>query len=135
MEEMNVVGRDGTSVGQSFQVQDLLPIGLAVDQDGNLFRKLFGLSQSEDFKQFVQGSESAGKNDERLREISEPELTHEEVVELKIQFRRDIGIGDLLERQADIQTDGFPAGFTRPEIGGLHDPRAAAGCDDEAPAL
>ena len=42
--------------------------------------------QREDFEQLVHGAEAAGEDHQRLRQIREPELAHEEVVELEVQF-------------------------------------------------
>ena len=93
--------------------------------------ELAGLRQSQDLEQFVEGAEAAGKHDQRARQVREPELAHEEVVELEAQLGRDVGIGALLVRQADVQADAAAAGERGAAVGGLHDPRAAAGAHDE----
>jgi hypothetical protein len=73
-----------------------------------------------------------GKHDQRLRQIREPQLAHEEVVELEAQLGRDVRVGKLLERQADIQADGLASGIGRAAIGRFHNARPAAGADHEA---
>ena len=73
-----------------------------------------------------------GKDHERLREIREPELAHEEVVELEVQAVGDVRVRALLEGQPDVQADRLAAGFARAAVGRLHDSRAAARRDDEA---
>ena len=52
-----------------------------------------------------------------------------EVVEVEAEFGRDVGVGELLVRQADVEADGIRAGVERAAIGGLHDAGAAAGHD------
>jgi len=53
------------------------------------------------------------------------------IVELEAQLRGDIGIGALLVRQTDVQTDAAAAAERGSPIGGLHDSRSAAGDDQE----
>ena len=47
---------------------------------------------------------------------------------------RDVGIGRLLEGQADVEADGLAAGLVGAAIGRFHDARTAAGGDHEAMA-
>ena len=79
-------------------------------------RQLLGLRQRQDLQHFVQRSEAARKHHQRLGEIREPELAHEEVVKLEAQLRADVRIGQLLERQPDIQPDGFAAASRAPRL-------------------
>ena len=72
------------------------------------------MRKREDFKQLVHGAEAAGKDDQGLRKIGEPKLAHEEVVELEVQRRGDVGIRILLEGQMNIQADGLAAGLVGP---------------------
>ena len=67
------------------------------------------LAQRERVEQFVDRAEAAGKHDQRLGPQQEVQLAQREIVELKAQFRRDVGIGQLLGRQRDVQSDGFGA--------------------------
>src|SRR5260370_42367780 len=89
------------------------------------------LGKSQDLEELIERSISAGKDHERFGEIREPELAHEEVMELEREIGRDVGIGPLLERQADVQADGFAARVGGALVGGLHDTGASAGTDDE----
>src|SRR5215468_5113951 len=107
-------------------MQDFIPVLLAVDDDENLLCELLRLREGEDLKQLVERAEAAGKNDQRFGEIREPVLAHEEVVKLEVEIRRDVAVGILLERQADVQSDGFAAGFAGAAVGGFHDARTAA---------
>src|SRR5580698_8751651 len=58
-------------------------------------------------------------------------LAQSKVVKLKTQLWSDVGIGILLVRQVDIQTDGFCADVEGSTVCGFHDPRATAGHDRE----
>ena len=89
-----------------------------------------GLRERQDLHQLVQRAEAAGKHDERARQVREPELAHEEVVELERELARDIGIRLLLVRQHDVESDRPAAGIRGAAIGRLHDAAAATGADD-----
>ena len=95
------------------------------------FASFLGLDQREDLEQFVHRAEAARENHQRLRQVREPELAHEEVVELEAEFAGDVRIGKLLERQTDVQPDGLAAGVRRAAVGRFHDARPAAGADHE----
>ena len=109
-----------------------VPVLAAVEDDADLLRQLVGLHEREDLEQLVARAEAAGKDHERLRQVREPELPHEEVVELEVQAVGDVRVRALLERQPDVQADRLAAGLARAAVGGLHDARAAARRDDEA---
>ncbi len=79
----------------------------AVQNDCYFLRQLLRLYQRQDLEKLVHRSESARKDHQRLRQIGEPELAHEEVMEFEVQFVRDVRIRPLLERQTDVQTDGL----------------------------
>jgi hypothetical protein len=91
-----------------------------------------GLGEGEDFKHLVERAEAAGKDDQRLGEIGEPELAHEEVMELEVERGGDVRVGMLLEGQADVEAHGFAAGLVCASVGGFHDAGATAAGDDEA---
>ena len=93
-----------------------------------------GLRKSEQLEHLVEGAESSGKDDQRSRQIGEPVLTHEEVVELEVQRRRDVAVRRLLKRQLNIEADGLSAGLKGAAVGGFHDAGAAAGSDDKTMA-
>src|SRR5204863_7007874 len=107
----------------------------AVENDADFLRQLVGLDEREDFEELVARAEAAGKDHQRLREIREPELAHEEIVELELEPFGDVRIGTLLEGQPDVEADRLPAGFARAAVGRLHDAWTAAGRDDEAVIL
>ena len=56
------------------------------------FGELLGLHQREDLEHLVERAEPARKDHERLRQVREPELAHEEVVELEVQAVGDVRI-------------------------------------------
>jgi len=132
LEKLHVRGRDGPILDQRLEIYDFLPELRAVQDDHDLLRQLLGLHQRQDLEKLVHRSESARKDHQRLRQISEPELAHEEVMELEIQFIRDIRIRVLLVRKTDVQSDGLASRIRSPAIGRLHDSRTAAGADHEA---
>ena len=52
-------------------------------------------------------------------------------MKLERQLRRDVGIGALLERKADVQTDGLRIRLRSAAIGRFHDSRTAARANNE----
>src|ERR1700687_1698724 len=134
-EQIHVLGRNRSGIGQHFEVDHTTPIFLAVEEDGHLLGELFSLGKGQDLEEFVEGPEATGENDQGLGKISKPELAHEEVVELEVELRSDVGIGDLLKGQGDVEADGFAASLPGAPIGGFHDSGTASGGDDEAMAL
>src|ERR1035438_9305915 len=111
-----------------------MPVFAAVDDDEDFLGKFVGLREGENFEEFVDGAEAAGKNHQRFGEIGEPELAHEEIVELEVERGRDVLVGILLEGQIDVEADGFASGLVGTEVGGFHDAGTTAGGDDEAVA-
>ena len=125
---------DGAGIDHGVEVDEALPVLTAVNHHQNLLGQLLGLGQGQNFKKLVQSAEAAGKDHQGLGQIGEPELAHEEVMELKIKRRRDVGIRVLFEGQIDVEADGFPARLLGSQVGGFHDAGAASGGHDEAPA-
>ena len=66
--------------------------------------------------------------------MREPELAHEEVMELEVQALGDVAVRPLLERQTDVQPDALAAGLVGTAVGPLYDPGAAARAHDETVA-
>src|SRR5260370_20916584 len=56
-------------------------------------------------------------------------------MELKVERGRDVGVRILLEGRVELAADGFPSRFVGAEICRSHAARAAAGGNNEAPAL
>ena len=63
----------------------MLPVLRTVDDDGDLLGEFFGLGEREHLEHLVERAEAAGKDDQRLGQIGEPELAHEEVVEVEVE--------------------------------------------------
>ncbi len=122
-----------SAIGSSFE--HLVPVLAAVQDDQQLLRQLAGLRQRQDLEQLVERAEAARKDHQRLGQVGEPELPHEEVVELEVQLVGDVAVGALLERQPDVQPDRLAARLVRAAVGRLHDARPAARGDHEAVVL
>ena len=135
MQEIDIRGRNGPPAGHGIEVENLLPVVGAEDDDGEGFGDLSGLNEGEDLHEFVERSEAAREDDQGLGEVNEPEFPHEEIMEFEVEFSGDEGIGILLVGNADIEPDGFAVRERGASIGGFHDPRAAAGADDEMTAV
>src|SRR5215469_10780835 len=105
LEKFQVGSCNRPCVDHDLKIDQAFPVFPSINDHQNLLRQFLGLRQGEDFEEFVHGSEAAGKNHQRLGQIREPELAHEEVVKVKIQGRRDVGVGILFEGQANIQAN------------------------------
>src|SRR5205807_109307 len=79
----------------------------------NLLGQLVGLHQRQNLEQLVARPEAAGKDHERLGEVREPELAHEEIMELEVQTLGDVRVGPLLEGQTDVEADRLAARLAR----------------------
>src|SRR6266478_9342131 len=135
LEQFEVWWRDHAGVDHGVEIDDFLPVRAAIDDNDNLLSQLLSLSKGEDFKKFVERAEASGKDHQRFGQIREPELTHEKVMELEVERRRDVGVRILLERQIDVEAYGFSASLVSAKICRFHDARSAAGSDDKAMAL
>src|SRR5208337_1799215 len=118
-----------------FEIDDLLPVLAAIHDDDNFLRQLLRLGEGDNLKEFVERTETSGKNHQPFGQVREPELAHEKVMELEVERRRDVAVRILLEGQVDVEPDGFSSRFVGAKIGGFHDAGAAAGGDDKAVAL
>src|SRR5271154_1062819 len=104
-EQVKIWRRDYSGVNHGFKVDDFFPIRAAIDNDHNFLGQLLRLRQGENLEEFVEGAKSAGKNHQSLGQVGEPELTHEEVMKLKVERRSDVGIRILLEGQIDVEAN------------------------------
>src|SRR5579859_5905783 len=95
MEQVYILGADRPIVHQSIEVNDLIPEFLTVQDNWDVFLHSACLHKGQDFEQFVQRAEAAGKQHRRFRQISKPELAHEEVVKVDVEFPTDIRIVEL----------------------------------------
>src|SRR5437660_9739365 len=134
LKQFQVVGRDGAGVDHGLKIDKIFPVLAPVNDNENLLCKLIGLGEGKDFEKLVECAEPSGKNYQCLGQVSEPELSHEEVMELEIQRRGDEGIGILFERQVDVEPDGLAASFFSAAVGRFHDAGASSGGNHEAAA-
>src|SRR5437588_10070153 len=88
---------------------------------------LAGLGEGQRLEELVQGAETAGEDDEAARVFDEHRLAGEEVAKLHAEV--DVVVDPLLVGQLDVAADGETARLLAALVGGLHDPRSAAGDD------
>src|ERR1700761_4457578 len=131
LKELEVSGRDRSLLHQYIQVDYRFPVGRTVENDRDLLGQLFGLGEGKDFEGFVERAEAARKDHQRFGKVGEPVLAHEEVVELEVERRRDVGVGQLLKWQLDVEPNSLAAGLVRAAVGRFHNSRAPTGGDDE----
>src|SRR5580704_11818816 len=97
MKKLQIGCRDGSIFHQRFEIHDFLPETRAIENDRDLLRKLLRLHERKNFEKLVHRAESTGEHHQRLRQIREPELAHEEIVEFEVQFPRNERIRELFE--------------------------------------
>ena len=134
MNQVEVVGRYRSRIHQRLKVDDLVPILLAIHHHADVLGELLGLRQGEQLEHFVERPKAPRKHHQRLGQVGEPQLAHEEVVELEVQVGRDVRVGNLLEGQIDVQPDGLAASLECAAVGRFHDARSAAGANHKAVA-
>ncbi len=117
---------DAAGFEQKVDVEHAAPVRLADQHDGN-GGGFAGLDQRECAEQFIECAEAARQRDDGCGALHEVQLAQREVMKLKTQPRRQVGVGVLLARQGDVQTQGFSPCLERAAIGCLHAARAAAG--------
>ena len=89
---------------------DLVPVARAVEDDRDVSLQLARLRERQDLEELVERAEPAREHDQRARQVREPELAHEEVVELEPELGRDVRVRTLLVRQPDVEADRPAAG-------------------------
>src|SRR5664279_4813245 len=109
VDQVKVLGGNRSGIHQGLEVDDLVPVLPAINHHSDVLGELLGLRQRQQFEHFVEGPEASGKHHQRFGQIGKPQLAHKEVVELEVQVRGDVGIGNLLERQIDIEADSLAA--------------------------
>ena len=132
--EIKVVVGDHPLLRHLPEVDDLRPILTAEEDDRNRLHAV-GLAEGEGLEHLVEGAESAGEEDHGRRAEDEVKLPQREVLELEAEVGGDEGIGLLLGRELDVEPDRLAADVEGPAVGGFHDPRPAAGDDDEIPGV
>ncbi len=100
-----------------------------------MLAQFVGLHQRKQLEEFVQSAKAARENHQGLGQVRKPQLAHEKVVELKVQFLTDVRIGRLLKGKADVQPNALSAGIIGPAIGSLHDAWPPSAADDKAAVI
>ena len=127
--QLQVLRRDHPLMSEVLEVDDLAPV-LVIQQHDRNSMHFHRLHQGENLEQFVQGAKPAGKDDQRVRPHGEVEFADREIVELKGQFGRRVGVWLLFHRQSDVEADARGADFQSATVGRFHDSRTAACRDD-----
>src|SRR5947209_5274644 len=81
---------DRAPLRHRLEVDHLLPVLAPVENDGDLLRELVRLRKRQNLEQLVARAETAREYHQRFGQIREPELPHEEVVELEMQAFSDV---------------------------------------------
>src|SRR5439155_14572658 len=108
VEQPEVLLRDHPVAHERREIDDLAPVARPIQEGHDRPRELAGLAEGQDLEQLVERAEAAGKDDDGAREVREPELAHEEVVELEREAGRDVGVRALLMREADVGPEWAP---------------------------
>src|ERR1700730_6610104 len=135
MEEVEVAGADRAVFHQPVEIDHPVPEFGAEKHDRHALAQLVRLHQGQDLEQLVERAIAAGEQHDRLGQVDEPELAHEEVMKIEVQFSADIGVVEFLVGDRDSKPDAEPLRLGSPAIGRLHDAGTATGADDEAPFL
>ncbi len=131
-EKFPILGIDHALVRQVVEIDDVAPVGFAHEHDRHGL-DLARLAEGQDLEQFVERAVTAGKRDKRHRPLQKVQLAQREIMEGEAKLGRDIGVRELLARQADVEADRLRPDVERAPVGRFHDARAAAGHDQRLP--
>src|SRR5579872_6758844 len=106
LEEIEILGADRSPAHESVEIEEIAPELLPVENNRERAADFPSLDEGQDLEKFVHRAEAAGEDYQSARQIGEPELAHEEVVELEQQVGRDEGVGPLLVWKTDRQSHG-----------------------------
>src|SRR6516164_1932232 len=135
MEEIEVAWADRAILNERAEIDHLIPVFGAKEHDRHALACLARLYQGQDLKQLVERAIAAREQHDRFGEVDKPELTHEEVMEVEVQFPADIGVVEVVLRDRDGQPDIEPSRLASAAMGRRHDAGTATGADVEAPLL
>src|SRR5712671_8150996 len=135
MEEVEVARADRAVLDQCVEIDHLVPVLGAEENDRHAFARLARLYQRQDLEQLVERAVAAGEQHDRLGQVDKPELAHEEVMEVEAEFAADKWVVKFVVRDRDGQPDIEPFRLASAAAGRLHNAGTAAGADDEAPLL
>ena len=117
-------------VDQPLEIDDAVPI-IAAEQQDRQRPHLAGLDQGQQLEHLVARAVAAGEHRHRPRPDQEVHLAQREIVKLEAQLRRDIGVGQLLVRQHDVEPDAGRTDIVGAAVGRFHEARPAARADHE----
>src|SRR5947209_4954880 len=125
MDEAEIASGNHTIFCELIEIKDLLPVIFSIDDNRHFLADLTGLDKREAFEEFIECTEAARKDYERLAQVREPELAHEEVMEFEVQFVRDVAVRHLLEGKRYVEAYGFPSCHYGTLVRGFHDAGSA----------
>src|SRR5258707_15410384 len=117
----------------SLQINHSFPLFFPVNKKQFVIRQLPRLKKHHHFPQLVHCSKTAGKHDQRFRNLSEPQLAHEKIMEIKTQLRADVRIRKLFVRQLNRKSNGLASRFISAAVCCFHDSRPATRTNYESP--
>ena len=135
MEEVEVARADRAVFHERLEIDHVVPVFGAEEHDRHALARLVRLDERQDFEQLVERAKTARKQDDRLGEVDEPELPHEKVMKIEVEFPADVRVVEFFVGDRDGQPDIEPLRLAGAAIGRLHDAGTAAGADDEATLL
>src|SRR5580700_4726823 len=71
-EQVEVLRANDLMTHQRLEIDDLVPIAFAIQQDRYFALELFCLCQGDDLDHFIERAETPWKNNQRLGKVSEP---------------------------------------------------------------
>src|SRR5580692_1143629 len=128
-EEIEIFAADHAVTNERIEVDDLVPVVRTVEKNQDPAIQLPSLLQSQYLRHLVQGAEASGKDHQRTREVREPKLAHEKIVELEGQPAGNVGVGPLLVRQSYVEADSPSARLRGAAICGFHNSAPSARAD------
>src|SRR5208283_1018170 len=88
-EQLEIFGADHFVTDQRIEVDDLFPVFRTIKKNRNPTIKLSGLLQGQDLSELVEGPEAAREHHQGARQMREPKLAHEKIMELEGQTMSD----------------------------------------------
>src|SRR5262249_19484858 len=122
---MEISGVDHAVRGERLEIYNARPIRLVDKDDGNRWH-LVGLNQSEQFEQLIERPKTTRKSYQCIGPHREVQFADREIVKLKREIGRRIGIRLLFVRQPNVESYGMRAVVRCAAVGRFHAALAAA---------
>ena len=106
IDQVEVLVRDHSLVGQELKINHAAPILFAEQNDRNRLHTLC-LPKRQSIEQFVQCPKATRKHDERFRPEKKVHLAQREVMKLEAEFRSDVRVRHLFSGKRNVQTNGL----------------------------